>query len=270
MIFPAYDQAWPTPEQVEIEMAAHGLSIVEIRRDGSAWQVVRPSGYARRLTANDSVFELTGLASGNPRPVTRGDPGGRRVIGTLNNCAGGVVPWSTVLSAEENFHGYFTGDPARTSEAANHARHRISQKLFYRWSLYDARFDVEDESHEPNRFGWVIEVDPYDSKAQPKKRIALERFAHEGASTVLNRDGCAAVYPGDDRSFEYVYRFVSKRPVDPDQAQRNADILNRDILSVARFHATGNVSWLPLVWGEGPPTCSARRHAHGPARGYRD
>jgi uncharacterized protein len=256
MMFPAYDRARPTPEQVQIEMAAHGLSIVEIRRKGSAWQVVRPSAYARRLTANDSVFELTGPAAGSPRLATSGDPSGRRVVGTLNNCAGGVTPWGTVLSAEENFHGYFTGNPARTSEAANHARYRIAEKPFYRWSLYDARFDVEDEPHEPNRFGWVVEVDPYVPDAQPKKRTALGRFAHEGASTVLNRDGRAVVYSGDDRIFEYVYRFVSERRVDPDQAQRNLDILDSGTLSVARFHATGNVSWLPLIWGEGPLTAA--------------
>ena len=256
MMFPAYERARPTPEQVRIEMAAHGLSIVEIRRDGSAWQVVRPSGYARRLTANHSVFELTGPAAGSPRFTTSGDPGGRRVIGTLNNCAGGVTPWGTVLSAEENFHGYFTGNPARTSEAANHARYRIAEKPYFRWLLYDARFDVEDEPHEPNRFGWVLEVDPYDAQAQPKKRTALGRFAHEAASTVLNRDGRAVVYSGDDRIFEYVYRFVSEQRVDPDQPQRNFDILDSGTLSVAHFHATGNVSWLALVWGEGPLTAA--------------
>ncbi len=254
MMFPAYDRARPAAEQVQIEMAAHGLSIVEVRRDGPAWQVVRPSGYARRLTTNHTVFELTGPAAGDARLATSGDPGGRRVIGTLNNCAGGVTPWGTVLSAEENFHGYFSGNPARTSEAANHARYRIAAKPYLRWSLFDARFDVEDEPNEPNRFGWVVEVDPYNVEAQPKKRTALGRFAHEGASTVLNRDGRAVVYSGDDRIFEYVYRFVSEQRIEPDQPQRNRDLLDNGTLSVARFHATGNVSWLPLVWGEGPLT----------------
>ena len=254
MMFPAYDRARPTPEQVQIEMAAHGLSIVEVRRDGPAWLVVRPSGYARRLTANGSVFALTGPAAGSPRLVTSGDPSGRRVIGTLNNCAGGVTPWGTVLSAEENFHGYFTGNPERTNEAANHARYRIAEKPIFRWSLYDARFAVEDEPNEPNRFGWVVEVDPYAPDAEPKKRTALGRFAHECASTVLNRDGRAVVYSGDDRAFEYVYRFVSEQPAEPGPAQRNRDLLDSGTLSVARFHATGNVSWLPLVWGRGPLT----------------
>jgi secreted PhoX family phosphatase len=227
MMFPAYERTRPTPEQVQIEMAAHGLSIVEIRCDGPAWQVMRPSPYARL--------------------ITRADPTGRRVIGTLNNCAGAVTPWGAVLSAEENFHGYFTGNPDRSSEAVNHARYRIAEKPYFRWSLTDARFNVEEEPNEPNRFGWVVEIDPYNPQSAPKKRTALKRFAHEGASTALNHDGPFAVYSSDDWVFEYVYRFVSERKVDPDNRGANRGLLDRGTLSVARFDASGDLCWLPLV-----------------------
>ena len=39
-----------TEELVDIEMAAHGVTIVEIIRDGDDWQVVRDSPYNRRIS----------------------------------------------------------------------------------------------------------------------------------------------------------------------------------------------------------------------------
>ncbi len=98
-----------TEELVDIEMAAHGVTIVEIVRDGDEWQVVRDSRYNRRISP------LTEMASTVRRPATSGcktsdDASGNRIIGTLNNCAGGMTPWGTYLTAEENFHGYFWTD----------------------------------------------------------------------------------------------------------------------------------------------------------------
>ena len=39
-----------TGELVDIEMAAHGVTVVEIVRDGDEWQVVRDSRYNRRIS----------------------------------------------------------------------------------------------------------------------------------------------------------------------------------------------------------------------------
>jgi uncharacterized protein len=164
-----------TSEQAEVELAAHGLSVVEIRRssDGS-WKVLRDGKLNRRITLRSTEIAVSGPAAGHERLRTSADPTGRTVIGTLNNCAGGITPWGTVLSAEENIHQYFSGDPAGTAEAANHKRMGIENAPEYSWwGRHFARFDVTQEPTEPNRFGCMVEIDPYDPSSNPVKRTAL-------------------------------------------------------------------------------------------------
>jgi uncharacterized protein len=243
-----------TRELVEIEMAAHGASIVEVRRDGTTgtWEVVPNSKYARRLTARSTRMTFGGPAAGHPRLRTAEDPEGRQVIGTINNCAGGKTPWGTFLSGEENFHGYFWGHlPEGHDETTNGRRYGLPATR-YAWGKYLPRFDLNQEPHEPNRFGWVVEVDPFDPTSPPVKRTALGRFKHEGAETIVNRDGRVVVYMGDDERFEYVYRFVTRDAYNPADRAANRHLLDAGTLSVARFEPDGHVHWLPLVHGTGP------------------
>ncbi|MBY5707446.1 PhoX family phosphatase [Rhizobium leguminosarum] len=240
-------------EQVDVEMAAHGGTIVEIRKTGGKWQVVADGKYNRRITAN-TPMEITGTAAGNDRLKTSADATGTRAIGTINNCAGGVTPWGTYIMAEENFHGYFSGAlPEGHKEAANYKRYGVPEGG-YEWANFYDRFDLSKEPNEPNRFGWIVEVDVMDPASAPKKRTALGRTKHEGAESIVAKNGKVVFYLGDDERFDYVYKFVTSAAFDPNDRAANMNLLDSGTLHVAKFNEDGTMQWLPLVFGQGPLT----------------
>lgn len=237
-------------EQIRASMAAHGGSVIEIERADGKWRVVPGSKFARRITAS-TPMEITGPAASHDLMKTSADPSGTKVLGMLNNCAGGVTPWGTWLTCEENFNFYFSGeDAAKASPLADaYARYGVPED-YYPWERLDARFDIAREPNECHRFGWVVEIDPFDPTSVPKKRTALGRFKHEGAGNVVNLDGRFVVYQGDDQRFDYVYKFVSAGKVDVTDKAANRDLLDSGTLYVARFDADGRGEWLPLVAGD--------------------
>tara|TARA_R110002049_G_scaffold300752_1_gene491899 strand:+ start:64653 stop:66683 length:2031 start_codon:yes stop_codon:yes gene_type:complete len=248
------DSMGVSQEQALHEIAAHGHSVVEVKKTGGTWQVIDGSKYARRISALDTEMVITGAVAGHDRLKTSSDPTGTRVIGTLNNCAGGKTPWGTILIAEENFNGYFGGDISKTNEERNYKRLGISTDSWYSWVKYFDRFNVEKEPNEPNKFGWMVEIDPYDPTSTPKKRSALGRFKHEGATVILNKDNSVVAYSGDDQRFDYLYKFVASKKFNPNDRAANMDILEDGTLYVAKFNEDGNVNWMPLVHGDGPLT----------------
>jgi secreted PhoX family phosphatase len=241
-----------TAAKVRKSQNAHGLSVYEVQRRGAQWEMVRPSVYARRFTLQ-TPFEVRGPAAGHPLLRTAADPQGRTVLGTLNNCASSQTPWGTYLSGEENWMNYFGGGK---TIGAHHQRWGLREKSLFSWEGSDERFDAARHPNEPNRFGWVVEVEPLDPTSTPVKRTALGRAAHEGAWVALTRDQRAVVYSGEDSRFEYIYKFVSSARMQPGGAKANRNLLDEGTLYVARFDANGTGRWLPLVHGQGPLTAA--------------
>jgi uncharacterized protein len=247
-----------TADKVKKSQNAHGVSVIEIEQRSGNWTVVRPSVYARRVTGA-SPIAISGPAAGHALMRTAADPSGASVLGTLNNCAHGFTPWGTYLACEENFNGYFLNT---SSIPADQARYGIAKTDFgYRWSEFDARFDAAAHPNEPNRFGWVVEIDPWEPSRPPVKRTALGRIKKEGATPSVAPDGRLVIYMGDDERFEYIYKFVSRDVVDRKSRDANRNLLDFGTLYVAKFNADGTGAWLPLVQGQGPLT---------PANGFPD
>lgn len=249
-------------EEVRKEQAGHGLSIIELRKDARGdWQRVYPSRYNRRLTAY-TPMTLSGPCAGAEAMKTADDPQGREVLGTLNNCSMGVTPWDTYLIAEENWKNYFVNrDPEDHARRREHHRYGIavgSNSHYNYWESADPRFDATpqaDQPHgghvnEPNRFGWVVEVDPFDPDSRPVKRTAFGRIVREGCTCVQHPDGTLAFYSGDDSRGEYVYKFVPEGRFDSENPEANRDLLDKGTVYVAVYHDDGTGDWRPLVWGE--------------------
>ena len=240
-------------EKVRKSQAAHGVAVVEVQDKGGKWEVVNPSKYARRITAATRT-ELSGPAAGHALMKTAADTSGRVVLGTLNNCASGITPWGTYLTSEENFINYFNGG----DKLSDHEKRWGLKKGGggYRWHEHDARFDATQNPNEPNRFGWIVEIDPNNPNATPMKRTAMGRGAHEGATVAVTKDNRAVVYMGEDARFEYIYKFVSRDTIQSGGAAANATLLDHGTLYVAKFNADGKGQWIALTHGQGPLTAA--------------
>ena len=248
-------------EDTRKAQAAHGVSVFEVRRVGGIWKLQPQARLNRRITANTEM-RLSGPAAGSALLKTQADPAGTVALGTFNNCANGRTPWGTYLTCEENFNGYF-GTAESLPDQAAFKRYGISAKgAGLNWFPFDGRFDLAKNPNEPNRFGWVVEIDPMDPTSTPIKRTALGRFKHENAEVVVNADGRVVVYMGDDEKGEHVYKFVSAKKWDAQNASANRDLLDEGTLYVARFFtvegkAQGEGEWLELTHGKNGLTAEA-------------
>lgn len=248
-----YATATLTIDMIRAQQAALGINILEIgadrRKDSENWQVNRKSKLNRRITGNTPCL-ISGPAAGNEMLKTDVDKTGLNVLGTLNNCSNGYTPWGTYLSCEENFNGYFGATDSSFAQSNHEKRYGINKAGFgYRWHELDQRFNLSANRNEPNRFGWVVEVDPYDPKSTPIKRTAMGRFKHESAGLAVDNDRRVAFYMGDDERNEYVYKFVCANKLNKRNLRANRDMLDNGTLYVAKFNADGTGAWMPLVHG---------------------
>lgn len=234
-----------TADDIRKGKAGHGVTVMEIAKADDKWSPVIDSPKNRRITA-DTPMDITGPASGHDLLKTATDPVGKRVLGTFNNCGNGTTPWGTYLACEENFNGYFSSSDDGIIISPEFYRYGIGKKdRGYNWATTDERFDIAKHPNEPNRFGYVVEFDPMDPNATPKKRTALGRFKHENAEVVLNPDRHIVVYMGDDERGEFLYKFVSTGKFSQDTD--NTNLLDDGTLYAAKFHDDLSGEWLALT-----------------------
>ena len=201
------DPAEKSSKDIDREVLEVGGSIIRISKQGGHWRPVQDDRYNRRIDGRTRIPIIS------EQPIA----GAREAVGTVGNCAGGVTPWQTVLSCEENFH-FFYGDVSFDKGERLHTK-----QSHIGWERY--------LDHPPEHYGWVVEVNPFTGAA--KKLTALGRFAHEGATVNKARDGRAVVYMGDDKKNECIYKFIAAEP----------GSLERGTLYAA---ATTKGRWLPL------------------------
>ncbi|HZV84981.1 MAG TPA: alkaline phosphatase PhoX, partial [Brevundimonas sp.] len=227
----------PEAEAIK-EIECHGVSVIEVSRSAAGWTYNQTSTFNRRITPNTPMV-FNGPARGDAAIRTAFSPTGLAGRGTINNCANGYAPWGTNLTCEENWAGYFrrpSSDNAnRTArQVVGLNRYGVSSSTganswstvvpstpgdtrYARWNAVADPLAAADGSgdfrNEPNQYGWVVEIDPYDPASTPRKRTALGRMAHEGAwPSNFVAGQRPAFYMGDDSRNEYFYKFVSAMP----------------------------------------------------------
>ncbi len=226
-------------DRVNKAINAWGCSVIHIKKDTAGrWAVVVDSAYNRRITSATPML-LTGPAAGDDKLKTNADTTGTEVLGTINNCGNGFTPWGTYLTCEENFNFNFGTTVSPGTDARTDAMKRygiMSGATAYAWETVHDRFDYKKEPNESNRFGWIVEIDPFDPTSKPKKRTALGRFKHENAAYAFTKDKRVVVYMGDDQADDYIYKFVSTNAYVEGNQRANATLLDSGKLYVAKFN----------------------------------
>lgn len=169
--------------EIMAEQELVGGSILHIKKKENKWTLVKNSEYNRRLHGRSRI----------PFSHNYKIQGSHIAVGTIANCSGGITPWKTFLTSEENYDGFY-GD----IDFEKGKRTFIDVKK-HRWHK---QFPLP-----PEHYGWVVEVDPWTGVA--KKQVLLGRAPHEGATTVLTKDKKAVVYMGEDRANGYIFKFIS-------------------------------------------------------------
>jgi uncharacterized protein len=210
-----------TPAQVQEEQDSVGNSILHVRRRRNGrWRVVSPSAYNRRIYGDRPILEFTG-------PLVDAQGIGTSANGSVGNCSGGITPWGTALSCEENFDDYGLDLAANVPDV-------------YGWHQYGGQ--PEDAEYHPTNFakyGWVCEHDPYDPDYVGRKHTALGRFRHENTAFRHEPGSRFVLYMGDDKADEGVYKFVSAGQFRPRQGSSNRRLLEDGQLYVARWEPEG-------------------------------
>ena len=180
LLHPGGMDAW-SADKVKKSQAAHGVSVIEVRLDGDQWSVVRPSRYARRITAATPIG-FGGPAAGHAWLQTAADPTGRTALGTINNCAQRVHPVGHVPHVRGELQRLLrqsVGKRCPSSRSATGSTTAASATAGT--SSTSASTPRAIRTSRTGSAGWWRSI-PSTRPAKPVKRTAMGRFKHEGAA----------------------------------------------------------------------------------------
>jgi uncharacterized protein len=226
-----------TPAQIATEKAAVGGSIFRVGKEDGTWAFVEDERYNRRIDAT-TPMDLTGPAAGSGEIK-----GAEEVVGTLANCGGGITPWNTVLTCEENFQYYYDERSPEGGQEEPGGSEDDAPKPRYRW------LDDPDNAQPPEHYGWIVEIDPFDPESKSRKHTWLGRIRHENAAIRISGPGKIIVYTGHDQEDQCIYKFVSSGTYDPADREANFDLLTDGMLHVADL---ANGRWVALDYENNP------------------
>jgi uncharacterized protein len=225
-----------------------GLGVISIRRNADGRWERTNSPADRRVTGTSGLADGRYLkCTGPAREIFLKKSGqgyidklGDKIIGTFGNCAGGITPWGTVLSAEENFQTQVAEQVYPDGTVFSPSRRMVN-------------IDDEEVSGQGNvfglagnKYGWIVEIDPANPKDYGTKHTWMGRYRHEAVGIRVEAGKPIAFYSGCDRRGGHIYKFVSQNAVKNPQDKSNSKLLENGMLYVAKFDENATGRWIPL------------------------
>ncbi|WP_448570800.1 PhoX family protein [Trichothermofontia sp.] len=232
----------------EAAMMDVGIGVMALRRTPEGRWVRTAAVSDRRVTGISGLTDGHYLKATGPavavftKTSKQGydDRLGERVIGTCSNCAGGITPWGTVFSAEENFQSFVPeavyADGSAFDPGAAPLRLTAAEML----GIGNV-FGLAG-----NKYGWMVEIDPTNPQDYGTKHTWLGRFRHEAIAVRAEAGKPLACYSGCDRRGGHLYKFVSAETVRNPQDKGNSRLLSQGMLYAAKFNPDGTGRWIAL------------------------
>ena len=238
-----------------------------------AWSLDR-SQAAHRFDATDSTLvKVTGMDVTDDTDDLGAPLPPEVVVGIHSNCSGGMTPWGTVMTGEENV-AFSYGDLETGWSSGN--RFQAGQGFdpganvsFNTAPSPTGEFTSGAAAHPKDAYGYVVEIDPgqapgeYYGKTTPgvghRKVGYLGRAAWENATFAMGSDWKLipnqpiVIYSGNDRRSGHLYKFVTAAPYTTGmtKAQVRA-LLDAGKLYVSHFAGLDNAQGRRLVGGATP------------------
>ncbi|MCB1041592.1 MAG: DUF839 domain-containing protein [Acidobacteria bacterium] len=227
----------------------HGVSILHVREDKDGIHVVPDSPRHKRISPVSTRFS----APIAPRPSAFTGPVAslltEPIRGTICNCSGGVTPWGTFLTCEENIDEQVQEEVQLDGSMDAQEPHI---RFYWNASEQAAKLPTHiyglgsclEKPLDGRTFGWVTEINP--DTGQLTKHSCLGRFRHENAGLRVVAGRPLEVFMGDDRRGGHVWRYQSRQSVTDPASPSNSELLADGTLYVAQLNVNQSGKWIPL------------------------